>query len=259
MRVPYIDYRDSTPGALLEIVVSTLFNEGVLIIRNFPDAEDDHSLLAFGESLGTLRPHFSRRTAAFKTTHPNDYVTLVEPTSKGLHNQHGQQILSQTHLPFPCHTDEYFLQHPSNIVMLLCCRPDPLSGGCTLLAHVEEIVKVLSTAALHTLQLCSFPHPDGSTAILSFWRQRWHIRYNRQYINGLSKDMTHSVDPSAAAALASLDIAIAGVCAAVSLKGNDCLVLHNERVLHGREGFTPSSHRRFKRLRVQRDGLEFAN
>jgi hypothetical protein len=182
----------------------------------------------------------------------DEYVYIVESTSNKLRNAQGQAIISQTHLEFPCHTDEYFLQAAANIVLLLCCRSDDHGGGQTVLAHVDEVVAALGQTTIDVLSMPLFPHPDGPVAILSFVRGKWHIRYNREYINGLLKEHTREITNTAVNALAELEGAISTVRSTLCLTCRECIVLHNQRVLHGRTRFKSCSLRRMKRLRVHR-------
>src|SRR5436309_1124313 len=140
MHIQYVNY---SADKLPDDAIASLYRFGAVIISNFPDTDDNCALRSFGESLGQLRRHFSRKTGSLPVSGCNDYVHIVEATSNTLRNSQGQAIISQTHLEFPCHTDEYFLQAPSNIIVLLCCRSDDQGGGQTVLAHVDEIVAVL--------------------------------------------------------------------------------------------------------------------
>lgn len=252
MQVPYIDYSDNSLERLSSLVLSLLLSVGVVVIRNFPDTEDDYALLAFGNSLGELRRHFSLKKPSLSPPMTAEYVFVVESKPTGLRNFHGEVILSQTHLSFGCHTDEYFLREPSSIVTLLCCRPDELRGGHTLLAHVDDIVRVLPTESVRVLQMQSFPYADGATAILSFEANQWKIRYNRGYIDRNLKESGRRVGSDIIGALADLEVAVALVCNAIELAAGDCLVIHNHRMLHGRNGFHAFSSRKLKRLRVHK-------
>ena len=238
MEVPYIDHH--------------LCAHGAIVVNGFPDLHNDSEFLRFGNALGIVKRHSLRATTRALELNPGALVYSIEVKPDSMRNEQGQLILSNTSDEFPCHTDEYFLQTPSNTVLSLCCHEDNGGGGMTLLADVADIVTTLPAHCRASLQCPSYPHPDGSVPILSVVKGRWKIRYNWGYMKGLLTKRGHAVSEEMADVLAQLEDAIRRVQVKLMLRSGDCLVFDNHRILHGRTPFDATSGRKLKRIRVHR-------
>lgn len=250
MQLPFIAYNcvgSSQPSRLLR---SFLYTHGAAVIRGFPDSEGNEVLLQFGKTLGRVQQHSTKSTPYARRANLSTFVYLIEAKPDSMHNKQGQLILSSTSDEFPCHTDEYFLQEPATIVILLCCVPDRTGGGVAYLANVEDIVERLCIDYKKRLQAPLYPHPDGCVPILSRVEGRWRIRYNCRYMKGLIERHGVEIGKNTAAALAQLEAVIESVRIEIMLRTADCLVINNYRVLHGRTAFDPTSGRRLKRIRI---------
>lgn len=250
MDIPLFEYHDFLEKGVA-IVTEALMVHGSARVASFPDPEHNEPLLSAARALGELQKHSSSKTTGSASIAGDEYVAVIRPFSKTLHSAYGQAVLSQTNLLFPSHTDEYFLQTPSNIIVLLCCRADEYGGGETLLTHVDDLVSVLSCETRSVLQTRSFPHPSGPVAVLSVAGERWALRYNRHYMNGLLQAGSMCLSQAQLLALNELEAAIDRISIRLLLQNNDCLFINNTRILHGRTAFSLDSGRLFKRVRIR--------
>jgi alpha-ketoglutarate-dependent taurine dioxygenase len=163
---------------------------------------------------------------------------------------------SATNQHFPFHTDCAHFLHPPQVMMLLCCQPSR-TGGKTTLAHVDDILEKLNDEDKADLSRIQFPWWQGSrnvhAPILTKVKEdgQWLIRFNQATLRKeMDKDKFTNI--SALKSLINvLDSFETDPKNILSLSAGDLLIVHNQRVLHGRTKFSTGSPRLLKRLRMR--------
>ncbi|PKL76116.1 MAG: hypothetical protein CVV27_11910 [Candidatus Melainabacteria bacterium HGW-Melainabacteria-1] len=149
---------------------------------------------------------------------------------------------------FPGHTDCADHAEPSDTVLLLCQQP-AVSGGESFVAPLDEILKHLSLSDLLALQAPRFYFRYGYLPVLSASKGLHRIRYNRLMFEMFQPpEQLAELNPL----LDRLDQAIQAVAFHFRLTAGDCLILDNQRSVHGRTAFEPAaeSARLMKRVRL---------
>lgn len=245
---------DSTErGELGRAVAQQLVKSGCVLVSDLPADSDNAALTHLALSLGvpTTTP-VARADKGGDQTVESGFVHRVEALDAPLQNTFGEAVLSTSQDAFDCHTDEYFVERPAEIVMMHCIVADAV-GGATILAHVKDVVRRLDDATRRVLSLPLFPHPTGPRQILYGDPGDPTIRFNPHEIRGFYRYAGGAVPEAVTNALAALEWATEQSAVEFHLVPCDCLVLDNRRVLHGRKAFDPSSRRLLKRVRIRTD------
>jgi alpha-ketoglutarate-dependent taurine dioxygenase len=229
---------------LLAVSKANVFERGWSLISHFPDCSDDRTLLEFAVGMGVVRSHFAG------STDRSARQQIVYKIQVKTDEQNHRTPISLTGEPFALHTDEYFLSTPASFVLLLCCTPDENGGGRSLISPVKKIVEILPTSAAEVLRRPLFPSPQGPKAILTRDSRGWAASYNRHQIGQQAERLKSDALLRYADILDELDAAATAVSASLLLDPNDCLILDNRRVLHGREPISYPSLRCIKRVRT---------
>lgn len=229
-------------------IVDELRRSGAVIVSSLPDEPREEALLDLARAIGT--PRKQALLGASKGT----YVFHIHVRRDPLKTPLGRDVASHSHEPFDWHTDEFFALEPADIVLLHCVRPDSNGGGASLLCHIDDVARKLGPHQLEKLQQAVYPHARGQTNILQRQENTWLVRYNRMLIAEEIGKRRLNLDPEAQNTLLALDAAIELSREEVVLSAEDCLIVDNLRVLHGRTAFSPESTRLLKRVRLARDG-----
>lgn len=240
-RISYQTSSDWRP--FVQRVQSEISSDGVVIIEDLYDDHNYSHLLRLARSLG--RVELDDTSAP---DNPHSYIRDVEAQETPSQDSRGFQIRSTTTLEFPCHTDDYFRECPSDIVMLYCVQHDP-QGGDSILVYLSDIVTKLEADVIVELKKPLFPSHCGLVAILTE-ADEWSIRYNRTELESTCQLRATSLTPAQISALNQLDQAIEPGKHYVKLMPNECMLLHNKKVLHGRTAFSQTSNRLLKRVKV---------
>lgn len=243
---PTIDFNSYKLKELTNITKEQLHNEGLLIIKNFPNNNriiTDFSYY-FGEpSLSGIKKNNTDEVVE------SEFIRRIELTDQPIKNSIGKRVLSSTSDFFALHTDEYYELNPSKYLILLCVIPDKYKGGKTIISDIREVVKKLPHETIIYLQKNIFPHPAKEISILSSEMKKFYIRYNRYAIES-ALATTHKNIKIKHEHLNTFDHQLTKCSKSILLSKEDCLILDNKRILHGRTSFFKNSKRFLKRIRI---------
>jgi hypothetical protein len=217
---------------------------GAVVVRRLPYGPDVDMLPRLASSLGKLS-----RTDVTAPEANQGSVHAVEAKLEPLKDSHGFLILSTTSRTFPCHTDDYFDEQPSDIVLLHCVRQAEV-GGDSLIAYFADILSALDQEMIDVLRLPHFPTHFGPVAILGEDKAVRSIRYNRLEIQRSSTRLNMSLSQKHQTALDALDAAIERATQLLRLAPGDCLTINNKTVVHGRTAFASNGGRLFRRVKI---------
>ncbi len=215
--------------------LAELHCRGYSIISGVPCAADNHALREIGAVLGepslrALSPH-----PLLREPHGVQRVQALKQPSK---NRFGRRLRSSDAAGFPLHSDEAFLPDPARWVLLHCWQADPAGGGASLICERQALIDAASPDQIDALYGHQLRYPCGRFAVLTDRLVRFNAddyrienSADRQWVNEV-------VDLAQRSAIEIL------------LRPGDCLIIANQRCLHGRRRFAPDSPRLLKRLRV---------
>lgn len=222
-----------------------LARHGMLVVTSTP--LEDEVILGLARSLGLISGE--DREASARRNRGIGGIDIVRPLDPPLKDPFGNIILSTTRAPFALHTDQFFLEEPADIVMLLCCETDG-RGGDSVVANVRSVVAGMPSDSVRSLMEPFVRVPFGLTSVLRATPTGWQVAYNRYEIDKMAITLAHSYSASQLAILDSFEKHAARAAIQLPLAQGDCLLLDNRTVLHGRTAIRPDSSRLLKRLRV---------
>lgn len=225
---------------------------GVCVIKNVPIDDNNAAYLSIVNNLGGELLRDMRMPARSLEADSVIYRVEEDPLNTDVFAH------SATSDHFPLHTDCAHFLHPPQVMMLLCCRPSKTnSAGETLLASVDDVIGILSDQQVETLATHPFdwwrgPNNPVQKPILTRTNSgRSLIRFNQAT---LRREMSDD-DFTNSSVLQTLINALNGFETdprnAISLTTGDLLVVHNQRILHGRTAFRSGSPRLLKRIRIR--------
>lgn len=179
------------------------------------------------------------------------YVQKVEYNPNRLYTHDNFLRNSAYNGDFACHTDCASEEVVPDIMLLQCVQAAS-HGGESLILHVDDIIEHLSVQELELLQQPIFPFGFGYAAILVESNGKFFIRYNKHEINKASQKLNLPLTPYIIELLDTLDHIISYNLKLVSIKiqPDECLVVNNRRILHGRTKFPHNSKRLLYRVRL---------
>ena len=224
-----------------------LADEHAVIVTEIP-TDSNASLMKLAGGLGEYSEEGITSTTNLRE---DQYIHVVNERATPSLDPYGNTMISTTNEFFPLHTDEYFSGRPSTYVFLLCVQAGT-SGGESTIAKVEDFARLLPQRTLSTLAEPVYPSQAGLVHLLVQIQDQWSIRFNeiemgRAVLGGFAPP----VPKKARIAVKELKSVADQAATQHLLRPGDCLVLRNDRVLHGRLAFPPGSGRSFKRLRVR--------
>jgi alpha-ketoglutarate-dependent taurine dioxygenase len=247
--VALVDFFDNRDVYRLgqDIRVTLTSGPGFVVLRHLALGDGNRKLLALARALGTISH------GGELPQHPleDGFVYRVEARGTGITDDTGALLYSTTATFFPCHTDGSARHTPYALVLLYCAIPDPI-GGDTLILDVSHIQRGLSPSELRALGDPVYPFAFGLAPILSETRERMMVRHNRQDMDALCAAARVTLSAQHREAVDTLDSLGAPdrVPWRFKLQAEECLILDNTRVLHGRTAFPQNSARLLKRLRL---------
>lgn len=248
-----LEFGDAGPGGLPRAVKRELAQGGAVLVAGMPTNDDNAALTHLALSLGvpTTTP-VARADKGGEQVVESGFVHRVQALKVPLQSTFGSAVISTSKDAFDCHTDEYFMDRPADIVMMHCVVADA-EGGATLLARAKDVVGRLDESAQRALASPLFPHPNGPKRILGGSREDPELQFNPHEIYGFYRYTEQTAPDLVVQALTCLERAMEQAAIEFHLMPQDCLVLDNKRVLHGRRAFDPASRRLLKRVRIRVD------
>lgn len=223
---------------------------GICVVSNVPIDDNNKAFLAIADTLGGEILRDTRMPARAMEAECTIYRVGEDPLNTDAYGHSA----SNEHFPF--HTDCAHFLHPPEVMMLLCCQPSK-TGGKTILTHINDILEKLNAQDKVDLCQISLPWWQGarnvSAPIFTNSKEggKWLIRFNQDTLTReMGKDEMAKISAlqSLLDVLNSLERDPQNV---VTLSSGDLLIVHNQRVLHGRTEFSSGSPRLLKRLRMR--------
>lgn len=240
-----INYKGSSDwSTFVQGIKSSILKHGVVVIENLAYDPNNDLLLRLAMSLGKLSLE-----DVIVPENLNSYVHHIEAKETPLEDSHGFKILSTTDLEFACHTDDYFSEHPSDVILFQCVHQAE-HGGDSIIAFLSDVLTKLDTSTIADLKRSSFPSHFGLVAILTDEGGELFIRYNRIEVERSCQRIQVSLSQDQLAALDKLDEAIESSKHYLKLMPNECIVINNKKVLHGRTAFSQASNRLLRRVKL---------
>ena len=233
-------------GDFISSIKLFIADPGCVVIQNFDSTLELGLLQKLAKSLG--------RTSLSGINVPGNlledgFIHRVEVKEEPLKDKSGYNILSTTSEVFPCHTDDFFNENPADVVILHCVIPDE-TGGESIIAYITDIIAHLDSDTIESLSEQTFPSHFGKVSILEKEANSYKIRYNRLEIKRASEITNYVLNDRQKLALDNLDNAIAKVQTFFKLEKDDCLVLNNKSLVHGRTAISGDSKRLLRRVRI---------
>ncbi|WP_269582981.1 TauD/TfdA family dioxygenase [Roseibium sp. Sym1] len=240
------DYADRS-STLAQIRANAAVNAHALLFTEFP-VDDDDLLLELANDLGQMsREGIDTRSNKLS----KDIIHLVTDHKSKVCDPFGNQITSTTSRELDLHSDEYFSEEPSSIV-LLACVTQAARGGESFVVSVDAIAEALPAECKAMLMENPVPTHIGPRHVLTQTPDGLEIRYNRLEMERaqalvdcapLSPEMNDAIDTLEDCARAHLEF--------FHLAPGDLLVLNNRKSLHGRTAFSENDNRVLKRIRIK--------
>jgi alpha-ketoglutarate-dependent taurine dioxygenase len=213
----------------------TLFQNGSVLIRDFPVEDNHHELIKWAESLGHCLQE--------PWLPSGEKVALVQV------DQASQlPAYADTPFAFGLHTDCSEQNQPPDLVILQCVRPAK-EGGASHFLSLTRLLKHLSLADQHLLKNPVFPFREQFFPILESHAAGYSLRYNRLY-QEIFKTCGGLLAPEYEALLNRVDALMQKLQNTFYLQAGDCWLLLNQHSLHGRSAFPADSDRLLKRMRL---------
>jgi alpha-ketoglutarate-dependent taurine dioxygenase len=226
----------------------TVLQKGWAVFPNIALDADNAALLALGQRFGPISMQGSHKGAP---NLENDGVNRVESMDQPLRDAAGNAVLSSNAEVFPLHTDDSYSPAPARFVLMHCWQADVSGGGLSWVAQLDRMVEIAPPDLIERLASTAYTTPFGSATVLKRDAQnRWQVRFNRRDMLGFSKLRFQFVSEQKKQDLAEFEALAMQCMETAALSQEDCIVVDNHRVLHGRSGFDPKSGRLIKRLRI---------
>lgn len=221
---------------------------GICVVAGVPIDDNNTAFLSIANALGGEILRDTRMPSRAMESNCTIYRVEEDPLNID------EYAHSATNQHFPFHTDcAHFLYPPQ---VMLCCQPSK-TGGKTILAHVDDILEKLTNEDKADLSRIEFPWWQGvqnvQVPILTKTKEdgKWLIRFNQAtLIREMDKNKFENIS-----ALKSLINVLNSFETdsnnQLTLLSGDLLIVHNQRVLHGRTPFSSGSPRLLKRLRMR--------
>ncbi|CAF3292569.1 unnamed protein product [Rotaria socialis] len=239
-----------------QIHENLLHGSGICVVKNVPIDDDNVSYLSIAKSFSGELLRDSRMPSRSLEADTVIYRVEEDPLNTDAYAH------SATNAHFPLHTDCAHFLYPAEVVMLLCVQPSTNDGdGKTILTDVDDILTMLTEQQISELAISRFTWWQGTNKqvrvpiLTKSDDGRWRIRFNQAT---LMREMNAS-DFAKSSVLQSLIEVLEKIelnpSNSISLTANDLLIVHNQRVLHGRTAFTSNTSRLLKRIRVKVNDL----
>ncbi len=167
---------------------------------------------------------------------------------------------SRTHLPLPPHTDSSYMEFPHELVAFQCIVADN-KGGESIMIPVEDILPWIDDQVAELLRAPVYPFGDEPYPILSGEKGDEEIRYYRAQIERILEAGAPPLSDEHRAAIETLDAVLqqSDRFSQFHLQPGQIVFMHNNKVLHGRKGFSQESDRLLYRVRLHVDTFDCAD
>lgn len=180
------------------------------------------------------------------------YEVRVKNEGRGELDKYGEPILSTVSADFDLHTDGYSQAAPPKYILLL--RTDnSVELPATYLVDGFLLFDQLNEAEKELLQRPIFPSAQGLLPALRIDKGMPRFRWNSELMQRWARREEKSQSKSLAEAAEMLYSHLAKVIMCDELRRGDCLILDNERWLHGRSALQSDSTRVLQRAWVGGD------
>jgi alpha-ketoglutarate-dependent taurine dioxygenase len=236
-------WRLGVPQGILSEIKS---GSGVAMLTSMPLDDENAALLLVAKQFGSVLT--GGITFSSNPMEPRG-VYRIEAKGNGLSDDEGHLVYSTSACGFPLHTDGYSASVSPDIVILLCVSPDAEGGGESLLALLDDVLPQLSEDEQARLAALVYPSLSGMRRIIS----DNGLQFNPMEVARCERlGFTPPPEANLAAHTRLNELFNSdGVMKRFFLSSGDCLILNNRRVVHGRQEYSPSSSRLFKRLWIQ--------
>jgi alpha-ketoglutarate-dependent taurine dioxygenase len=243
-----VDAGDAGDGLAESVAAVVLGEAGFCVVENLRVDDDHGALLGLCEGLGTLA--VDSMVAVDGEERPV-YVQRVEYDPERMLTSDNFVRTSASALEFACHTDCASDRDVPDFVLLHCAQAAE-SGGESVVVPARSVLAGLEDETVATLRKPVFPFKFGLAPVVEEGAGGLRARYNRLEVDKTVKAGQLTLDDEVLAALDALDAALesAGDRAVVGLRPEDCLVLDNHTMLHGRLPFGSDSGRLLYRARA---------
>jgi alpha-ketoglutarate-dependent taurine dioxygenase len=234
------------PGVADEIA-GLLRTFGAVKLTGMTDPGD---LVPLAERLGEIfLPILSPEDVApAKPADSQIYEVRVKNSGEGELDRYGETILSTVGDDFALHTDGYNQPQPPRYMLLLRTDRSP-ELPTTYLADGVSLIQRLSPDELHLLNQQIYPTAEGRVPALSIRDGRPVLRWNAQLVQRWAARVESDTEALARA----IDIVnrhLSEIVLTDYLHYAQCLILDNDRWLHGRSALQPDSTRVLQRAWV---------
>jgi alpha-ketoglutarate-dependent taurine dioxygenase len=222
--------------------------QGWAVAHNIGLESDNSPLIALGQLLGKTSWQGTKKGAP---NLENDGVNRVENMDMPMRDAVGNAVLSSNADEFPLHTDDSYSPDPARYVLMHCWQADPAGGGVSWLAHIDHIIALAPPDLIQRLATRPYAMPYGQACVL--WKdgeRNWRMRFNRRDMVSFAKLRSQLLNQQQREDLACFESQAMHCVKKVALQNGDCVVVDNQRMLHGRSAFDPNSGRLIKRLRI---------
>ncbi len=234
-------------GSFTREVLAGVADHGCCLVKDFTTDADNTLLIKLTNSLGV--------PACGETVpeHPleDDFIYRIEAIGDGIVHFAGHLIDSTTAAEFLSHTDGYASPDPYDVIILHCMKAAS-HGGESLLIHLDDIMRRLTAKEIDILQMKAYPTAFGLRPILYVEQGQMKIRYNRSSIEKWAQTHRCKLGRGYLELLDRLDrlIDFDNANYRHTLQPEECMVVDNKRMLHGRTAFPPEDGRLLKRVRL---------
>jgi alpha-ketoglutarate-dependent taurine dioxygenase len=178
------------------------------------------------------------------------YEVRVKNNGEGELDRYQETILSSVKDDFALHTDGYNQPRPPKY-MLLLRTDDSAELPATYLADAASLLARLADEELELLSRPIYPTAEGNVSALTVKNGKPKVRWNAELVQRWMR--RSDSDPAALErAIEVLGRQLSDVLLIEHLHQHECLILDNDRWLHGRSALQPDSVRVLMRAWVAR-------
>ncbi|MEO0969497.1 MAG: TauD/TfdA family dioxygenase, partial [Cyanobacteria bacterium J06639_18] len=228
-----------------------------VVVNGYPPIEDRTNLVNLSQvicAIGSGKPILDLSDKnQVKVSFTQVQINRTKPATSGKVTQY-----SRTHLPLAPHTDSSYMDNPHDLVAFQCIVADNM-GGESIMFPVEDILQLIDGENLELLRASVFPFGDNIYPIISGVKGNEQIRYYRSQIDRTLELKSSSLPDQYRVAIDNLDTILQKSARLIQfpLRPGQIVFMHNQKVLHGRTGFSPDSDRRLYRVRLHAKSFEF--